>query len=498
MNIIDRTVGVFNPFAGLQRHFARKALKKVVDTNMSYRQLRPTTRNRGLETSAGSEEQEINSWDRQKLIATMRKQKRENSLVHGIINRVTDNVCGSDGPMLQFTTEDEKYNEDIEQWWKAVSREIEARGVLSFGEYIRVAHMEQFAVGDMGTIKLDSGKIQGIESERISTPDDMRGRDDVIEGVKIDFIGVPEKYWVGRRGNYAGHMKDHKPFDAKDFYLHYRPDRFDMVRGVSELFSNLENIYDLEEYLMVEKQGAKFASLFGVKTKNMQTEDKEESLLGQIATNGESVKKKAPKVEVGSILNVELHGEEDIEFMDNNRPGPQFSPFVQIMSRLIGVGVDLPIELVLLDFKQASFSSIRGALNEARRSFLARRVAVTKLASHIFEWRLKMAFEKKELREIKKHGMRYEWLYPGWGMLNPQVEIMAAGDAIDKGLSHLKGQSAVLGFGDWKANLLQRKKEIDFCKKNDIPIVLSKPGAAILGQENQNNNNSNTNNKPAE
>jgi capsid protein len=64
------------------------------------------------------------------------------------------------------------------------------------------------------------------------------------------------------------------------------------------------------------------------------------------------------------------------------------------------------------------------------------------------------------------------WIAPGWTWIDPLKEVSASTKALDAGITTLEKICAEKG-EDWKENLRQRAKEIEFAKKLGISIQTS-------------------------
>ncbi len=495
MGAIKDILEHFSPENKLRREYAKEALnqlKKLQDkpdreTRFGYRQHTSSPSLVMNVADIETEDDKIDRFDRDALTGAMRNLYRENPLFSGMVKRIVDNVCGAEGPRLQFMSGNDDYDTEVEKLWKTDSDNLEIRGMMTFGQFIRTSFSEVILTGDHGVIWTDEGKVQGIEEDRIRTPQKFAADKKVINGIRVDDKGRPIEYYVVSRNN----PNDFKPYAADKFLLNFNPERFDQMRGVTEFYQAIEHLDDLDFYLQAEKFAAWAAAAFAFKMKRSNPPPSGQGPLGEYLPNtntagsvtGEASDFK--KYQMGKAMLVNLRETEDFEILRSERPGTQFTPYVETMSRLIGVNSSLPLELILLNFKDANFSTIRAVLLEARRAFLARRVIPRKEASWCFDKWYNLKKANGELVEPAGIIPYYEWEFEGWHMVNPKEEIEAAKDAIDAGFSTQKIECAVLGRSD-SDNRVQRQKELKDSKEREIPVVVGKPGALVLnGPENK-------------
>ncbi len=453
-------------------------INKHQAVQMSYRQNGPGSRMRRYSYQLETEDETFDANDRDMVTATMRRYRRENPLLAGILNRIVDNVCGPGGPVLQIQHEDTGEGDKIEKDWKIHSRYIDAREQMDFREIIRTCLSEKILVGDAGIIHVGAGRFFGVEEDQIRTPATFSEISDKIKsGVQYDVIGKAVRYYVTDRAN----PTDYQDYSPEDFKLYGDFDRFSQLRCVSPLLPCIEHLEDLDQYLEAEKAAAIFNSSIVFKSKSAYS-SATGTMLGDIVNTAEYNQTDAdgnrvtiPKFRPSTAMNIELGPEEDFDVIKDERPGGQFANYIEMICRLIGVGINLPLELVLLNFKDASWSSIRAILLECRRSFLAHRRSLAKLCGWMFvRW-----YKANQYRyKIPVNELEWEWQWDGWHLINPKEELEAAAQAIDMGISNLKIECAMLGRDEQKI-LAQRVKELA-ARKDKVPIPVGSPGQTIL------------------
>jgi capsid protein len=118
---------------------------------------------------------------------------------------------------------------------------------------------------------------------------------------------------------------------------------------------------------------------------------------------------------------------ESVGVVENNMPGNNFVEFVETELRMLGLGrVQLPIELLMLDWSKRSFSSARMAVEEARRRFRLRQVQVARYkATPIWDF---FVGRMQALGELTEEEANYEhsWRFPRWAYIDPLKDAKTA------------------------------------------------------------------------
>ena len=116
-------------------------------------------------------------------------------------------------------------------------------------------------------------------------------------------------------------------------------------------------------------------------------------------------------------------------------PNSEYLQQVKLILQIIGVNFGLPLCLVLMDGSETNFSGWRGAVDEARKGFVADQVnLVRRLNRPAYIWKLsqhlaetKDAALKKAFRKLDKAIYRHNWNLPTWSYIEPVAD--AEGDA---------------------------------------------------------------------
>jgi lambda family phage portal protein len=171
------------------------------------------------------------------------------------------------------------------------------------------------------------------------------------------------------------------------------------------------------------------------------------------------------------------------------RPAPQFSNFVEAVSRQIGTALGMPYELVLKDFSKTNYSSARAALLEAWRFFTNRRVwLATYWAGPVYRLWMEEAvnaglIDAPDFYANMAYYTKAKWIGPGRGWIDPVKEATASQLRMDSMISTLEMECAEQGL-DWNDVIEQRAVEIARLKELGLYTAPPPPGAAPPPQDN--------------
>jgi lambda family phage portal protein len=344
-------------------------------------------------------------------------------------------------------------------------QDLALRGILGSGDVLVLRRFRERA-GDLLGLKL-----QLVEADRISNPHLSSDTDQLVAGVELDQDGVPRQFhvrsrhpgdlwWIGRDSWTtvpAFGLETGEPMAL----LVFRQLRPDQCRGVPLLAPVIEPIKELDRYSKAEVSAAVISAFFTVFVKSLNPD----AGLGIGNAEEEPLDKRDVELGEGAIAN--LAPGEDITIANPGRPNAQYEPFFLAVADLIGVGIEMPFEVLLKRFN-SSYSASRAAFLDAWRTVTARRVwLVDQLCQPVYEWVIAEAVTRGYLQApgfFEDPLVRAAWLGAKWvgdsmGQIDPRSETDAAIDKIAAGLSTLEDETAQLNGGDWEKNHAQQVKE---------------------------------------
>jgi lambda family phage portal protein len=161
------------------------------------------------------------------------------------------------------------------------------------------------------------------------------------------------------------------------------------------------------------------------------------------------------KLGYGAI--VDLKPNESIESANPGRPNANFDPFFLAIVRQIGVGLEIPHEILLKSFT-ASYSASRAAMVEAWKFYKGRREwLVSSFCQPVYEAWLEEAVAIGRIDApgffddpaIRKAYCGVTWHGDAMPQIDPVKEVDAASRRIQAGLSTHARETAALTGADW-------------------------------------------------
>lgn len=415
-------------------------------------------------------------------------------LATGAINTMATNVVGTglvpkariNRSVLKLTDEQADAWEDRAEWLFRLyalgeygvdsTRElslVDAQHLVLIGKLVRgdILAIRRYSEDDGGLVGF---RWQFVEADRVSNPTGKRNSATLRDGVQKDAQGRVSGYWV--QDQHPGDLTIGTtaktwtlvPAWAQDgtrmAVLIYGIKRPEQSRGVPILAPVIESFKQLDDY----RQGELMAAVISSMTTLFIKTTTGEGLNTGLNPDG-TAQDKSPGSELqlgyGAIL--DLGPDEEIQNPNPGRPNEAFGPFVESILQQIGAALELPMSLLVKQFK-ASYSASRGELLEAWKAFKSMRASLAMdfcvptweavISEHIARGNLAAPgfFEDPEIRAA---WLAHDWIGPSAGTLDPSKEVKAAVDAIEGHLSTRDRETVALNGGDWSADQRQRAKE---------------------------------------
>lgn len=322
-----------------------------------------------------------------------------------------------------------------------------------------------------GDLCCSPGGLSGVAGSEVAAPDSGNR---IRNGIEIDAQGRVVAYWfvkgyrdepaqrewvrVPARGDATGNPNVLHVFNA------IRPTQY---RGVPYLAPVIESIKQLTRYTEAEIMAAVINGLFSV---FVTTED---ATMPDFAEPGDDG---APDVDdafgdgdlaLGNGNIGFLKPGESVQVVDAKRPNTNFDGFTGAMAKHIGAALNIPAELLLMQFT-ASYSASRGALLEAWNFFsLNREWFAADFCQPVYEMWLAEAVSRGLVEMpgfFDDPYTRAAWCGCGWtgpapGQLNPTVEVNAAVAKMAAGLSTGEREALAMNGSDYTENIEQLATE---------------------------------------
>ncbi len=442
-----------------------------------------TRRGRGRRNTVhtgGSADRHLDTQTLFKVREITRAADRNSPLLHGIIERWTDNVVGPDFG-FEPTTEDDKLNDDIAAYVQSrMGKMCDIRRKFNFGRLVRTWTRSLATDGDILPVFTEDG-LATYEADQLVSPRDRQSVADrkIVNGVHVDPATWRDLgYYVAGRsyqGYYSGSdwTKDTTYIPADKAMLPANLHRVSQTRGVPILASALGVFERTDGYLESEQIAAQTASNLVYFIKRADPRfwvDENGNLPNWVVTEtaADGTEQQLIKSEPGQIVTGDVG--DQLELLNHQRPGETFEPYVTTMLRLIGAGIGMPLELVLLDFSKTNYSSARAALLQAYRTFMCwQKFVVDEMLNQVYQRWIGQAITDKEL-PLRGDMFNVHWLMPRWAWIDPLKEVLAADKAVGMGIDcladHIETERQTLA-----GYVRRRKRELKAFAEAGIPTT---------------------------
>lgn len=197
--------------------------------------------------------------DLETLRARSNYEAANNPLVEGVINTHAIDVVGQEGPRLQVQTDDDRFNDEVEQWWETVFEQPSPSKKIHGAELLRLWVQQFWKSGEYlneeVTFDRNGDPTQlGIETyhpRRLETPPEFASDPDVAFGIRFDGRDRPSQYYIRRtleRGNNSLAEIKYEPVAADMIQHVFSATEPDQLRGYPWLASQLGVIADLRQF----------------------------------------------------------------------------------------------------------------------------------------------------------------------------------------------------------------------------------------------------------
>lgn len=448
------------------------------------------------------------------LTARSRDLARNTDVAAGAFQTMVDNVVGTglrlaSTPDYRLLGKDKAWAEDwsntVESHWRtyANSTTCDASGTMTLSGLSALAFRAALMSGDAVGLPLWlprpgerwATRIQLIEADRLSNPNDAPDSATLRGGVEIDNFGAPIAYHIRRAHPGDWYVGWGSPAFAweripattawgRRRVLHaLERERPGQTRGKPLLAPVLRRFKVLDRYETAELQAAVVNAMIAA---FIQTPMEQESIVelfhGDQAAYLDARGKQAVQLEGGGIF--PLFPGDTLAPFTPSRPASAFGPFTETVLRQIAAGINIPYELLMKDFSKTNYSSARAALIEAWRFFRGRREWLSQnWMTPIYELWLEEAvnagiIEAPGYYEHRAAYARCRWIGPGRGWVDPVKEAQAAQIRMDAGLSTLEAECSEQGL-DWEEVLEQQATEN--ARRRELGLAI--PGAPAITQD---------------
>ncbi|MBA4341158.1 MAG: phage portal protein [Methylibium sp.] len=483
-SLLDRAIELVSPAWALRRHQTRATMALsggYVGAGYSERfaYWQPGLRDADGDTLRDLRELQARSHD---LV-------RNSPIAAGAVETQVTHVIGSgltmqsriDAKLLGLSDEEaatwQSYTERRFSLW-AESTYCDAADELTFFEQQDLSLRTRIEAGDAFVVLASKPRqgwpftlaLQIFEAHRCCNPNRKPDTDEISAGIERDASGAPVAVHLCDRDPQAAGAKwtriALRGASGRRNVLHLkRKLRPGQSRGIPELAPIISTLKQMSRYSEAEIDAAVNSAAQAVFVK-MDPEAFaqlfDDDAKGQLV-NGAS--RWDGTLRSGSAVNL-LPGE-SVEAPALGRPNPNFDPFMTAFMRFVGMGLNIPAEVLSKHF-QSSYSAARAALLDAWRTFQIRRIHhASKFCQPIYEEWLADEVARGAISApgffgdalIRAAWSRATWSGDGPGAIDPLKEAKAMRERMDIGVTTLAEETVAYDGGDWEQKHRQRARE---------------------------------------
>jgi capsid protein len=402
---------------------------------------------RGISTSgSGADYHYRSEYEYLHMIERSRHYERNDALIGQAVRRLVSNVV-QEGFSPDPQTGDDNLDATFKELWSEWASEADlchSEGEFNFHQIERLTLRSAIRDGDIFHLLTDEGTLQPVEGHRPRTP--LRTQRNVVNGIMLDNRARRSEVWISKEdlSVYQGvsRVGDVVKYAFRDGAGHrqvlqvYFPDRFSQRRGVTAFAPCADVIGmhdDLQFSTLVKAQLASLlvilreqsneaaAGLTGPPIGNLQgggiTQTLEQGGVRQI-----------PGIQAG--LDYVAPPGQKVSGFSPNIPNPSFFEHSMLLLTFIAVNLDLPVQMLLLDPQRSSFSSWRGAIDQARVRFREMQLdLVNQLHRPTYSWKIRQfASQSSALRRMignNPNWLRHNWKRPSFAYIEPNKDAQA-------------------------------------------------------------------------
>lgn len=337
-------------------------------------------------------------------------------------------------------------------------------------------------------------RLHLIEADRVRTPDSLdaavssvvvpgagsttmklRNGNTIFDGVEVNPGGKIIAYHVANNYPFQSDGEPTKWSRVKAYgdrtglpnILHIMDsERPEQYRGVPYLAQVIEPLLQIKRYSEAEITAAVVQSFF---TAFITTEEAQDGRLPLNETGGDDpgISRDPSEYEMGQGTTVVLEPGEDVKFSSPTHPNTGFDKFLRAMCELIGAALEIPADLLLMQFN-SSYSASRAALLEAWKGFRMRRKwLVDDFCQPVYELWLTEAVALGRVKApgfftnplIREAYLGAVWVGPSQGTLNPVQEVNAYKTAVAEGFTSREAVALEYNGSSFSANAASLKIE---------------------------------------
>jgi len=480
MNFLDRAISFFSPSWGYKREAWRRALGTG-----GYDGARFGRNNSTWHPLDGTGEM-VNRGARKMLRTRARDLERNSDVTGAIINALERNVVGH-GFNFQAETEDEKFNDLIEQLWKEWQkpRNCDVTGQQSFREILKMAVDRIVVDGGIIIVKTYTGnprfplQLQCRDIDDLNAMGMIKNPDTgnlICDGIELDKYNKPVAYYLTSTN--ANGMINPKPVRVEAQRIIYlwkkkRPSEYREISGLSRIMDRIHDLYDYMKSVGFMQKILASICVFIKRT-----------LPDVMPSIGRNPQQKTPdgtptqRIRPGEMFS--LAPGEDVSTLVPSGQAAEAAAYCTHQERMAAASCGLSLEATARDVSQVNYSSARQNLlaDDATYSdwqmYLIEHCLDEVLSEFVISCWLAGTILPKvtSINELKDKYMIYKFIPQGMPWIDPVKEATGNKILMETGQTTLRDICSKSG-KDWKEVLRQLAAEKKMKEELGILEVVS-------------------------
>ena len=370
---LDRAINAVFPRWGFRRAQSRRAMGILAT-------IKPLTPNRGgggNATAPKSLDETIPYGDRLKMVDLFDRQFLESPILAGMVDQFVRNVVPPQGLRPIPQTGDEDTNKLLSDRFTAYAEDCEARG-HSLWDMQQVLLKSVMGHGDAGIFHgmgINGNQIQGIPAAKVGTPTKHSRHEGrmVHQGIYTGAGTMPRGLYTLPRDRY-GIWKQEKAryISASRSWWFGKAEDFESYRGASAFLASYPMLQMATSIMQYKAMQVKMASVFGIAIKKDPSKKSPFNAIGSAAEEkaSEETGTTRPDIQMFNGMGITLNANEDIEVIESKIAAGDFTEFVYLVARYVGLSCGLPLEFVMQDWSRSNYYGNRMAATLAMRAFM--------------------------------------------------------------------------------------------------------------------------------
>lgn len=463
------------------------ATKNAIGTAFGYDATETGGKRKSRGSTIKSEDKVLTDQGRNRLTSESSDLRRNFALLAWAVRKHLDYVASFN---FQARTGIRELDDQIEKYIRDESKahRFDITGRHDLHSYLRTLEGCAVIGGDCGSIRLKSGHLQAIETDRIKNPPKPEMTEDSswVQGVKVDQYGRPVEYAIHNRNQQYTGTTYEKSIPSSNFHLHAYLDRFDQVRGVTPLSAGLNSLIDVYEGIGYTLAKMKVEQLFAMLiTRN--GSDAAGELSGGLAADDESEDRSEYKVDFGKGPTLlDMDPGEDAKFLKSDTPGANTQKFLETVIMLTIKSLDLPMSFY--NEAHTNFFGSRSAWLHYEKSSQPKRHRLTSgFLSWWTVWKLRQAIITGKIKfpkGLKLDESLWEWVPVGMPWWDPVKEVNGEVLAISNGLTTPQAVCKARGT-NYEDNIRDTAIAMKIAEDAGVPLAWASAGTAVAVDDEQ-------------